>query len=53
MLSVNHSVSRDENAPVLLYENVSTIILDIIHRPVLYKHDISETGFCLRLPDLK
>jgi hypothetical protein len=25
-------------------------ILDIVHRPVTYlKHDISETGFCVRL----
>jgi hypothetical protein len=24
--------------------------LDVIHRPVFYlKHDVSETGFCLRL----
>jgi hypothetical protein len=24
-------------------------ILDIIYRPVLFKHNVSETGFCLRL----
>jgi hypothetical protein len=30
--------------------NVTTINLDTIHRPVFYlKHDISDTGFCLRL----
>jgi hypothetical protein len=32
------------------YINITIRILDIIHRPVLYlKHDVSETGFCLRL----
>jgi hypothetical protein len=32
------------------YINTTITILDIIHRPVSYlKHDISETGFCLRL----
>jgi hypothetical protein len=30
--------------------DTTIIILDIIHRPVFYlKHDVSETGFCLRL----
>jgi hypothetical protein len=28
---------------------VSIIILDIIHRPVLLRHDVSETEFSLRL----
>jgi hypothetical protein len=37
--------------PVLeIMHSVHITILDIIHRPVLYlNHDISETGFCLRL----
>jgi hypothetical protein len=26
-----------------------TTILDIIHRPVILKHNVSETEFCLRL----
>jgi hypothetical protein len=30
--------------------NITVTILDIIHRPVFYiKHDVSDTGFCLRL----
>jgi hypothetical protein len=30
--------------------NINITILDIIHRPVFYlKHDVSETGLCLRL----
>jgi hypothetical protein len=34
----------------LWYINITIIILDIIHRPVFYlKHDVSETGFGLRL----
>jgi hypothetical protein len=32
------------------YINITITILDIMHRPVFYlKHDVSETGFCLRL----
>jgi hypothetical protein len=32
------------------YINITITILDIIHRPVFYlKHDVSETGFYLRL----
>jgi hypothetical protein len=32
------------------YINIAISILSIIHRPVFYlKHDISETGYCLRL----
>jgi hypothetical protein len=32
------------------YINITITILGIIHRPVFYlKHDVSETGFCLRL----
>jgi hypothetical protein len=29
--------------------NTIIVFLDMIHRPVLFKHNISETGFCLRL----
>jgi hypothetical protein len=30
-------------------DNITITILDTDHRPVLYlKHDVSETGFCLR-----
>jgi hypothetical protein len=33
------------------YINITVTNLDIIHRPAFYlKHDVSETGFCLRLP---
>jgi hypothetical protein len=32
------------------YINITITILDIIHRDVFYlKHDVSETGLCLRL----
>jgi hypothetical protein len=34
----------------LRYINITITIMGIIHRPVFYmKHDVSETGFCLRL----
>jgi hypothetical protein len=29
--------------------NITIAILDIIHRPVFVKHDVSQIGFCLRL----
>jgi hypothetical protein len=31
------------------YINITVTILDIIHLPVFLKHNVSETGFCLRL----
>jgi hypothetical protein len=32
------------------YINITVTISDINHRPVIYlKHDVSETGFCLRI----
>jgi hypothetical protein len=32
------------------YSNITNTVLDIIHRSVFYwNHDVSKTGFCLRL----
>jgi hypothetical protein len=36
----------------LTVQDCTITILDIVHRPVFYlKHEVSETGFCLRLPE--
>jgi hypothetical protein len=45
-------LSNDSECEVPL-RNTTVVLLDVIHRPVSYlKHNVSETRFCLHLPEI-
>jgi hypothetical protein len=49
-LRMHQELATATRGRVQLVYNITITILDIIYRPVFYlKHDVSETGFCLRL----
>jgi hypothetical protein len=49
-VNANGGLSFGSSVITLVIPRVTITILDIIHRPFFYlKHDVWETGFCLRL----